>query len=171
MSPADAEVVPLKGSYGKLSEILSRGVVATFLVEPYVAFGESQGVLKVLAHVSDYFPKYQWGILFAHEDLLKKERGMVNRVLDAYRKSAKSIKEGPGKTTAYGSKLFRMKSEVFEKAPGRSLPKGEAEGRIVHERLRNAIRIHKEMGEIRPDMDADKLVDEWKCLDGRRDFK
>ena len=160
MSPADTEVVPLKESYGKLSEILSGRVDATFMVEPQVTLGESQGVLKVLAHVADYFPKYQWGILFAREDLLKENREVVNRVLDAYRRSAKSIKESPEETTAYGSRLFRMKKAVFRKALDRSLPNWETEGKIDREGLRNAIRIQREMGAIPREIAVEELVDQ-----------
>jgi len=158
-SDVDTKVVPLKESYGKLSEILSGRVDATFMVEPHVTLGESQGMLKVLAHVADYFPKYQWGILFAREDLLTENRGMVNRVLDAYRRSAKSIKEGPEETTAYGSRLFRMKKAVFRKALDRSLPNWEGEGKLDREGLRNAIRIQREMGAIPRDIDVEELVD------------
>ena len=160
MSPADTEVVPLKESYGKLSEILSGRVDATFMVEPQVTLGESQGIIKVLARVADYFPKYQWGILFAREDLLKENREVVNRVLDAYRRSAKSIKESPEETTAYGSRLFRMKKAVFRKALDRSLPNWETEGKIDREGLRNAIRIQREMGAIPRDIAVEELVDQ-----------
>jgi len=160
MSPADTEVVPLKESYGKLSEILSGRVDATFMVEPQVTLGESQGIIKVLAHVADYFPKYQWGILFARVDLLKENREVVNRVLNAYRRSAKSIKEGPEETTAYGSRLFRMKKAVFRKALDRSLPNWETEGKIDREGLRNAIRIQREMGAIPRDIAVEELVDQ-----------
>jgi len=139
MSPADTEVVPLKESYGKLSEILSGRVDATFMVEPQVTLGESQGIIKVLAHVADYFPKYQWGILFARADLLRENREVVNRILDAHRRSAESIREAPEETTAYGSRLFRMKKTVFKKALDRSLPNWEGEGKLDREGMRNAI--------------------------------
>ena len=166
MSPADTEGVPLKESYGKLSEILSGRVDATFMVEPQVTLGESQGIIKVLAHLADYFPKYQWGILFAREDLLKENRDVVNRVLDAYRRSAKSIKEGPEETTAYGSRLFRMKKAVFRKALDRSLPNWETEGKIDREGLRNAIRIQREMGAIPREIAGEELVDQWMSQHG-----
>jgi NitT/TauT family transport system substrate-binding protein len=154
----DAEVVPLRRAYGMGREIFSQGIDATLMVEPFVTLGESQGVLKVLARVADYFPEYQWGILFAHEDLIQGNRARVEGILDAYKRSSKSIKDEPERTIGYGAKLFQMKKEMFRKALERSLPNWEEGGRIDRDGLNNAIRIQEEIGALSRRIDVEELL-------------
>jgi hypothetical protein len=72
----DVQLVPLGSAYGEVRCFDPQApghlpqVEAGFLVEPFVARGEQLGLVKVLASVRDYYPRYQWGIILATEKAL-----------------------------------------------------------------------------------------------------
>jgi ABC-type nitrate/sulfonate/bicarbonate transport system substrate-binding protein len=54
------QIVPLGDAYGDLGCFLSGKIDAGFLIEPTLSLGESQGRVRVVARVGDFFPRYQW---------------------------------------------------------------------------------------------------------------
>ncbi len=154
----EVELIPLGSSYGDLNCIVSRQVDATFLVEPKVSLGESRGVLKVLARVGDYYPRYQWSVIFAREDFIKENEELVHKVLDAYRRSCRYITENPEECVSYGGRLFKMRGEVFRKALERNLANWETETKIDPAGFENAIEIQKQIGAIDRDLQAEGMV-------------
>ena len=154
----EVEILPMGSSYGDLKRFALREVDATFLVEPNVTLGESKNVLNILACVADYFPRYQWNVIFAREDLLEEDGGLVRRILGAYRKSARCISENIEESVVFGSQLFKIKKDVFRKAVEKSLPRWETEAQIDVKGLDNAIKIQKQIGALRPDFKKDKML-------------
>ena len=67
---------------GQDAEILSGRIDAGFLVEPTLSLGESKGLVRVVARVGDYFPRYQWGGIFATESYIKNKRDLLESLLD-----------------------------------------------------------------------------------------
>jgi NitT/TauT family transport system substrate-binding protein len=145
----DVELIALQDSYGNLDVIRTKKVDATFLVEPMVTIGENSRVVHVLARVGDYFPRYQWCVLFGGEDMLRKNRDLVKRVLQAYRQSCKSIRDNPEECLEFGSNLFNMSTDLFKKALARTLENWEAGAALDIEGLENALQIQKDMGAAR----------------------
>ena len=158
LDPEDVQLVPLQESYGDLRVITSKQVDSTFLVEPKVTLGESTAALNVLAHVGDYFPQYQWNVLFAKEDLIADNRVLLDRILEAYRRSSRSIKEASEEVLEFGSRLFDMQKDLFKVALEGTLVNWHTEARIDCAGLENAIRIQREMGAIRADIKKEDLV-------------
>lgn len=147
---ADTEVniVPLGEAYGDIGCFSPGRIDAGFLVEPYVALGESLGRVKILAVVKDYFPRYQWGIILAHNDLLEGNPGLVRRAMEAYRESCRAIKENPGEASAFGAQVFRLKKEIFSRALFRDLDSWELDAQIDREGMKNCVKIQKVTGAI-----------------------
>ena len=69
----DVELVPLGEDYGKLDLFIDGRVDAAFVVEPQLARGEHEGLLRVIDRVAEYYPRYQWGIILASEVWLQHE--------------------------------------------------------------------------------------------------
>jgi NitT/TauT family transport system substrate-binding protein len=143
---SDVEIVPLGDAYGDIGCFSSGKIDAGFLVEPFVALAESEGVVKMLATVKDYFPSYQWGIIFAHEKLLQNNLDIVQRAMSAYRESCQAIQNDTEQAAVYGAQVFQMKKEIFRRALRRGLDSWELEGRIDIEGMKNCIQIHAQTG-------------------------
>lgn len=156
----EVDLISLGRSYGSLESISSRAVDASFLVEPMVSLGENKGILNILARVGDYFPKYQWTVLFAREEFIKKEPSLIRNMLKAYRKSAVWILENPDESTALGSKLFKMRKEIFGRALEKTLIEWESGAEIDPIGLENAIQIQKNIGAIAPNFRKQEML--WK---------
>ena len=144
----EVEIVPLGDSYGHLECFSSVRINAGFLVEPYVSLEESLGLVHVLATVKDYFPSYQWGIIFAREDFLKDNFHLVQRALEAYRESCRAIKEDLEEATVFGAQVFRLKKDIFRRALNRDLDNWELNKQVDREGMENCLRIQKETGSV-----------------------
>jgi len=154
----EVEIVPLGNSYGDISCFTSGRIDAGFLVEPYVAQGESTGAVKVLATVKDYFPSYQWGIILGHDDLLRDRLDLAQRAMSAYRESCRIIQQNTERSAAYGAQVFRIKKEIFKRALIRGLESWELDGRIDVEGVRNCVRIQHETGAIPTVINPDEII-------------
>ncbi len=144
----DVEIIPLGDDYGRIEVFLSGKVDAGFLVEPFVTLGESRGQIKTLATVKDYFPRYQWGIIFAHSRLLEEKPDFVRRVMKAFRRSCRSIKENPEEAAAFGAQVFRLKKDIFQPAMLRGLETWELNAELDIEGMENCLSIQQEIGAI-----------------------
>jgi ABC-type nitrate/sulfonate/bicarbonate transport system substrate-binding protein len=142
------ELVPLGKSYGDLTCFSSGRVDAGFLVEPNVALGESMGLVKILASVKEYFPRYQWGIIFARNDILRDKLDLADRALEAYRESCRSIKENLEAALWFGAQVFRMKKNIFRIALQRDLANWELDARVDLVGLENCLRLQEQAGAI-----------------------
>jgi len=149
----DIEIVPLGSSYGNL-DCFSSGIVdAGFIIEPYLSLGESLGVVKVVATVKDYYPRYQWGIIFARDDLLENNPELVGRAMEVYRESCSYIRENPEKAASFGAQVFGIKKEVFLSCLKRNMPSWEMNAMLDCEGVKNCIRMQKETGAVPVDFD------------------
>ena len=146
----DVEIFPLGDSYGRLEVFSSGKIDAGFLVEPFVALGESRGQIKILATVKDYFPspspteeigtiRYQWGIIFAHAELLERNLDLARRAMNGFRRSCRAIKENPEEAAAFGAQVFQLKTEVFQQALMRGLETWELDAQLDVEGMKNCV--------------------------------
>ncbi len=154
----DVELVPLGSAYGRLETFVSGRVQAGFLVEPFVAHGEALGCVKVLATVKDYFPRYQWGIILAHNRLLEENPALVRRAMKAFRRSCRAIGENPEEAAAFGAQVFRLKREIFQRALLRGLGNWELDAKLDLEGMGNCLNIQAETGAIPPTLPLSSMV-------------
>ncbi len=154
----DITTVPLGDSYGKLESFSSGLVDAGFLVEPFVALGESKGLIKVITSVKNYFPRYQWGVLFAGNHFIQESKDVLLRALQAYRKSCNEIRKNQDEAVAFGAQVFQLKKGIFRKALLRDLANWEFETRIDMEGMENCIRIQKEIGAVSHGVEALSMI-------------
>lgn len=154
----DVELIPLGNGYGRLDTFESGKVDAGFLVEPFVAQGEDRGCVKVLATVKDYFPRYQWGIIFAHTRLLEEKPDLVRRAMNAFRRSCRAIKENPEEAAAFGAQVFRLKKAIFHQAMVRGLENWELDAKLDMEGMENCRRIQAETGAIPAKLELPLMV-------------
>lgn len=131
---------------------------AGFVTEPMISLGEHQDVFRILARVGDYYPRYQWGVVFASDKYLKSQPTTIQKIMDAYREACKEIYQNPEAGIALGAKTFDVKPEIFEKALKRNLNSWALHASIDFEGLQNAIKVQKEMGVPVPKLDIGKMV-------------
>jgi len=154
----DVELVPLGKDYGKPGLIADRHVDAAFVVEPQLARGEHEGLLRVIDRVADYYPRYQWGIILASPAWLNQKMDLLGRLMYAFRKACRSIKDHPGLTIALGSRIFGVAPEVFEIALMRDLPRWGINAKLDRAGLQNALNVQEEMGVSTSDLSLDEIV-------------
>ena len=154
----DVELMPLGEDYGKLDLFVDGRMDAAFVVEPQLARGEQEGLLRVIDRVADYYPHYQWGIILASETWLAHEKDLLGRLMHAFRQSCRSIKDRPGQTTDVGSRVFGVTPEVFERALKRDLSRWETDARLDMEGLQSALKVLEEMGLGTADLALDEMV-------------
>jgi ABC-type nitrate/sulfonate/bicarbonate transport system substrate-binding protein len=152
------EMVPLGRSYGDLECFASGRIEAGFVSEPYVALGEEQGLLKVLASVKTFFPRYQWGVFLARDAFIDENADLIHRALEAYRESCRAIKADPEEAGSLGAQVFRMKKEIFRRALYRDLDSWEIEARIDLEGLKNGVEVQRQIGAIPSEFDLEGVV-------------
>ena len=154
----DVELVPLGEDYGKPGLIADRLVDAAFIVEPQLARGEHEGLLRVIDRVADYYPRYQWGIILASQAWLNQKMDLLGRLMHAFRNACRSIKDHPGPTIALGSRVFGVAPEVFEIALMRDLPRWQINAQLDRAGLQNALNVQEELGVSASDLSLDEMV-------------
>jgi len=154
----DVELLPLGEDYGKLDLFVDGRVDAAFVVEPQLARGEHEGLLRIIDRVADYFPHYQWGIILASEMWLQHQEDLLGRLMHAYRQACRSIKDRPGRTTDLGSRVFGVAPEVFERALQRDLPRWETDARLDMDGLQSALKVQETMGMPTADLSLEEMV-------------
>ena len=154
----DVELRPLGEDYGKLDLFVDGRVDAAFVVEPQLARGEHEGLLRVIDRVADYYPRYQWGIILASEAWLQHQGDLIGRLMHAFRQACRSIKDRPGQTTDLGSRVFGVTPEVFERALQRDLPRWETDARLDMAGLQSAMEVQETMGLPTADLALDEMV-------------
>ena len=154
----DVELRPLGADYGKLDLFIDGRVDAAFMVEPQLSCGEHEGIVRVIDRVADYFPHYQWGIVLASEAWLEHEKGLLGRLMHAFRQACRSIRDLPGQTVDLGSRVFGVSPEVFETALQRDLLRWETDARLDGEGLKSALEVQKIMGMPTADLSLDEMV-------------
>jgi len=154
----DVWLVPLGGDYGKPEVFESGRVDAAFVVEPQLSLGEHRGLWRVIDRVADYYPRYQWGIILAEQGWLRRETELAAGLMDAFRRSCRSIAECPADTIALGSRVFDIPPPVFETALMRDLPRWQTEGRVDSSGLREALKVQADLGPLPPSLRLDGLL-------------
>ena len=154
----DVELMPLGEDYGKLDLFVDGRVDAAFVVEPQLARGEHEGLLRIIDRVADYFPHYQWGIILASEMWLQHQEDLLGRLIHAFRQACRSIKDRPGRTTDLGSRVFGVAPEVFERALQRDLPRWETDARLDMDGLQSALKVQETMGMPTADLSLEEMV-------------
>ena len=147
----EIELVSLGDCYGDLNCFTGQ-IDAGFIGEPMVTQGEHLGLFKVLARVGDYFPKFQWGVIFARNDFIEKQPELLARILEGFRNACRYIQENPEETIELGSKLFDVSTEVFRGALHRDLANWEVDAKVDIEGLNNCLKIQAEAGAITCDI-------------------
>ncbi len=154
----DVEIVSLGDAYGRIESFLSGKVDAGFLVEPFMSQAIGQGQVIILATVKDYYPKYQWGIIFAHTRLLEENPALVGRAMNAFRRSCRAIKENPDEAASFGAQVFRLNKEVFRQSMLRGLESWELEAEPDIEGIKNCLAIQQEVGAISKNLDLPAII-------------
>ena len=148
----EIELVSLGDRFGDLNCFTAGQIDAGFIGEPKVTEGEHLGLFKVLARVGDYFPKFQWGVIFARNDFIEKQPELLARILEGFRNACRYIQENPEETIELGSKLFDVSTEVFRGALHRDLANWEVDAKVDIEGLNNCLKIQAEAGAITCDI-------------------
>jgi len=154
----DVELVPLGEDYGKPGLIADGYVDAAFVVEPQLSRGEHEGLLRVIGRVAEYYPRYQWGIILASQAWLNQKMDLLGRLMGAFRKACRSIKDHPGQTIPFGSRVFGVAPGVFEQALLRDLTRWEIDARLDHTGLQSALHVQEEMGVCTRDLSLEEMV-------------
>jgi len=154
----DVELMPLGEDYGKLDLFIDGRVDAAFVVEPQLARGEHEGLLRVIDRVAHYYPHYQWGIILASDAWLQHQGDLLGRLMHAFRRACRSIKDRPGQTTGLGSRVFGVAPEVFERALQRDLPRWETDARLDMAGLQSALKVQETMGLLTADLSLDEMI-------------
>ena len=154
----DVELMPLGEDYGKLNLFVDGRVDAAFVVEPQLAHGEHEGLLRIIDRVADYFPHYQWGIILASEVWLQHRGDLLGRLMHAFRQACRSIRDCPELTAELGSQVFGVTPEVFKRALQRDLPRWEADARLDMDGLQSALTVQETMGMSTADLSLDEMV-------------
>ena len=154
----DVELMPLGEDYGKLDLFVDNRLDAAFVVEPQLAHGEHEGLLRILDRVSDYFANYQWGIILASDAWLQHHEDLLRRLMRAFRQSCRSIRKRPDKTVGLGSQVFGVTPEVFQRALLRDLPRWETDAQLDMDGLQSALEVHKTMGMSTADLSLIQMV-------------
>ena len=154
----DVELVPLGEDYGKLESFIDGRVDAAFMIEPQLARGEHEGLLRIIDRVAEYYPRYQWGIILASDVWLQHQPDLLARMMQAFRRACRSIKDRPELTTGLGSRVFGVTPEVFERALQRDLSRWQVEARLDPAGLQSALKIQQAMGLAAEDLDLGEMV-------------
>jgi ABC-type nitrate/sulfonate/bicarbonate transport system substrate-binding protein len=154
----EIELVSLGDCYGDLNCFTAGQIDAGFIGEPKVTQGEHLGLFKVLARVGDYFPKYQWGVIFARNDFIEKQPELLARILVGFRNACRYIQENPEQTIELGSKIFDVSTEVFRGALHRDLANWEVDAKVDIKGLNNCLKIQAEAGAITCDIGNLEMV-------------
>ena len=154
----DVELIPLGEDYGKLDLFVDGRVDAAYVVEPQLARGEQEGLLRIIDRVADYFPHYQWGIVLASEVWLQHQGELLGRLMHAFRQACRSIRDQPGRTADLGSHVFGVTPEVFKRALQRDLPRWETDARLDMAGLQSALKVQETMGMPTVDLWLDEMV-------------
>jgi len=150
--------VPLENAYGDLECFSSGKIDAGFLVEPKLSLGEGRGLVQVIARVGDYFPRYQWGGIFAIDDFICKQEGWITAMMESYRDVLWTIRENPEAAIALGSRLFKIERAVFRKALTRDFDHWEMNAMIDLPGLENCLEIQEKLGAIPVGIHAEDMV-------------
>jgi NitT/TauT family transport system substrate-binding protein len=154
----DVELMPLGEDYGKLDLFVDGRVDAAFVVEPQLARGEHEGLLRIIDRVADYFPHYQWGIILASGMWLQHQEDLLGRLMHAFRQACRSIRDQPGRTADLGSQVFGVTPEVFKRALQRDLPRWETDARLDMDGLQSALKVQETMGMPTADLSLEEMV-------------
>ncbi len=154
----DVELMPLGEDYGKLDLFIDGRVDAAFVVEPQLARGEEDGLVRVIDRVADYYPRYQWGIILASNAWLQHQGDLLARLMHAFRQACRSIKDRPGQTIDLGSRVFGVAPGVFEHALQRDLSRWEIDARLDMAGLQSALKVQETMGLLPADISLDEMV-------------
>jgi NitT/TauT family transport system substrate-binding protein len=154
----DVELVALGKSYSDLSCYSSGAVDAGFVPEPYIALGERRGLFKIVASVKTYFPRYQWGIILAHDDVLAENADLVDRAMAAFRQSCRAIKQDPEAAASFGAQVFQIPKDIFRRALYRDLDDWEVDARLDLGGLEVGLQVQKELGAVPQQFELTGLV-------------
>ncbi len=150
----ELEVVALRQGYGDLRCFTDSPppevprIDAGFLVDPFLALGETRGTVRVLAAVRDCFPVFQWGIILAHTDFLERRRELAQRAMEAFRDSCRAIAADPEAAVAFGAQVFRLAKAVMRRALLRDLDHWELDARLDPTGMENCLQIQTELGAV-----------------------
>jgi ABC-type nitrate/sulfonate/bicarbonate transport system substrate-binding protein len=154
----EATLVPLGSAYGDSASFTSARIDAGFMVEPALSSGESKGIFNVLARVGDFFPRYQWGGIFAADSWILDNRNLLTALMAGYRQTVRQMAAYPEACIPLGSKMFGVEPAVFRSALNRHLPNLEPNAAIDLEGLENCIRIQRELGAIPRDIQPEEMI-------------
>jgi NitT/TauT family transport system substrate-binding protein len=154
----DVTLIALGSSYGDPSNFIDGRIDASFMVEPALSAGESNGIFRVIARIGDFYPRYQWGGIFASDDWIQNNRNLLKALMAGYREAVHQIADDPDGCVPLGARIFGVEPVVFRNALNRHLPNLEPDARIDFEGLENCMTIQRELGAIPDRIDPKDMV-------------
>jgi ABC-type nitrate/sulfonate/bicarbonate transport system substrate-binding protein len=157
----EATLVPLGSAYSDPACFSSGRIDAGFMVEPALSSGENKRFFHMLARVGDFFPRYQWGGIFAADSWIQGNRDLLTALMEGYRQSVRQMAADPEACVPLGCRMFGVEPAVFRSALNRHLPNLEPDAAIDLEGLENCIRIQLELGAIPREIRPEEMIVEF----------
>ena len=157
----DITFIPLLNKYSQILPLMREGEVDAVLgVEPDLALGESQGLLRTWAgaYEESYLPRFQWSIIVAQNDFIEREPEVIQALLRAYQRSAHYAAEHVDEWVDFVSRWYRIDRAVAQRAVARDLPQFHLDCQIDLVGLQKVIELQQRMGVISRSLSAEEVV-------------
>lgn len=158
----DVQLVPLRDAYEKVVELIAEGQIdGALAIEPSMSAGEEQGVLKIWAAAYDepYLPVFQWNVLAASDELIRKDPGLLRALLRAYVRSSHAMRDNAEEFIGFVAEEFRLSIAVTRRSVLRELSHYEFDCRIDLSGLQKAIDLQTSLHALERPVTIEECVD------------
>lgn len=158
----DLEMVEVEGGYPQiLAQLKARKFEAILTIEPDLASGEVQGILRAWASGADpaYLPHYQWVVMVARPDFIARESELVKTVLRVAARSSRYMSEHPDEWADFLVASHAISHEAAHRAVERELPHAARDCEIDMAGLDAAIALQRELGAFSSGLRSEEITD------------
>lgn len=158
----DLQMVVVEGGYPRiLAQLAERKFEAILTIEPDLAQGETQGLLRAWAAACDpeYLPRYQWVVMAARTDFLDREPELTRAVLRACARSSRYLSDHPDEWARFLVASHGVSPEAAARAVERERPHAARDCAIDVEGLRRAIALQQELGAFDRALPIEQITD------------
>jgi NitT/TauT family transport system substrate-binding protein len=158
----DLDIVEVEGGYPQiLAQLQARKFEAILTIEPDLASGEAQGILRAWECACDpkYLPRYQWVVMVARPDFIEREPELVRTVLNVAARSSRYMTEHPDEWADFLVRSHGVSPEAARRAVERELPHAACDCKIDIEGLQRAIDLQRELGAFTKSVDPASITD------------
>ena len=154
--------VGLSDEYPRIIEVMKEGRIdAGIMVEPNMAMGETQGVIRCWGAVYDEpaLPPFQWIVHVARPDFIEKEPAVIRAALRACRRSAHYAANNVEEWIDFGAKQYGIDRETMRIAVHRELPHMHLDGQLDLQGLDEMIRLQGRLGAVERPLSVEGITD------------